>query len=465
MSIYFYHVFEAYFALVLLLALAKVELKDFCVGFCIGTFIALAAFKIAQDNLAIDELNTFACILAIAALVAPLYLFRFRFLKIICLSILFFSFYAIYRAISIDFRLFGGELLDTLSIVSFGFTLLAFTLLGLFYALIRTIETPKRTAIALFVVISLFCALKLLAHSLLELMRFGVIETGAWTLSLIAKAIYYGAFLPYFYAALIVVLLALKAKTPLVLPIKKIVGSIEFRRAKARLERGSSKIKSAIALLVISCATLLYFDLYASRPPTISEAVILEPIDDEFIINVSDLADNDLHRFAYITDEGIKIRFFAINRFKDKTSPVVVYDACMICGDMGYIKKQDEIICVSCNVRIFLSSIGKEGGCNPIPFPFEFDGEYVSVKFDELVKGAHYFNEIVEKEVRDPVSGAKLINLKAPFSYEYGVRTYFFESEENYRLFIENPEAYVAELKQAYYRTQGFIGLKGDNEN
>jgi len=206
-------------------------------------------------------------------------------------------------------------------------------------------------------------------------------------------------------------------------------------------------------------AFMLFYDVIASRPPTISTPTILEPVNGEFKIPMELLRDNDLHRFAYITDEGNKIRFFLLNRYKEKDAPVAVFDACMICGDMGYVKKGDELICIACNVRIFIPSVGKEGGCNPIPFPYHFDGTEITIKLETILKGVNYFSEVVEKSVIDPVNGAKLINLKAPKTYVYGAKTYYSESSETYEKFKENPERYVGLPHEAHWRAQGYQAL------
>ncbi|WP_314991287.1 Fe-S-containing protein, partial [uncultured Campylobacter sp.] len=185
-----------------------------------------------------------------------------------------------------------------------------------------------------------------------------------------------------------------------------------------------------------------YYDLHASKPPEISDPIIVEPVNNEFKFDVEKLADNELHRYAYINDEGREIRFFLLNRFSDRASPTIVFDACAICGDMGYVKKGGDLICISCNVRIFLPSVGKEGGCNPIPMPFEFDGKFVTVTLDTIQSGANYFSKVVEKMVLDPVSRKKVSNIGSK-SYLYYNRTYFFENEKTQAEFEANPEKYV----------------------
>ena len=71
----------------------------------------------------------------------------------------------------------------------------------------------------------------------------------------------------------------------------------------------------------------------------------------------------------------------------------------------------------------------------------------------------NYFSEVVEKTVHDPVSGAKLINLKAPKTYTYGGKTYYFENTNTYEKFKENPEQYVGLPQEAHWRAKGYQAL------
>ncbi|MDR1461282.1 MAG: Fe-S-containing protein [Campylobacteraceae bacterium] len=471
MSIYFFHTIQAYFGIIIYLALwnKRISVKDFFVSAIAGSICALTFFKIANDFLVINELKTASYFLAsfLLLLLSFFFVLHVRIFKIIIASLLIFCFNIYYRVISYDFQLFGGELLDTLSIVSFGFVILGFGLLTFLYLLLRDIASKisnKITVLFIFIM-TILLILRLLADGALELMRFGILDTNALLLSVVAKLIYYGSFLPYVYSFLVLCLMGFYLCALPKLPEKNVVGSVVFRKTKALIQNTFNVSKLTLVVLVATNGIMFYYDFYASKPPKLSEAKVIEPVNNEFKIPFELLKDNKLHRFAYITDAGNKIRFFALNRFPDKPSPVAVFDSCMICGDMGYIKNGDELICISCNVRIFLPSVGKEGGCNPIPFPYEFDGEYITIKLETIEKGVNYFNEIVEKEVIDPVSGRKIINLKAPFSYMYGGKTYFFETEENYREFMKNAQQYAADFKQTYWRAQGFTALKeGDND-
>lgn len=221
--------------------------------------------------------------------------------------------------------------------------------------------------------------------------------------------------------------------------------------------------------LGLACTALLavgltYQDVYASRPPTLSEAQAVVPGDDGSVrIRVASVADGNLHRFAYIASDGHRVRFFLINRIDDpeRVRLGVVFDACMICGDEGYIQDGNEIICIACNVRLFRPSIGKPGGCNPIPLDHEIAGDTVVISAAALEQGGRYFSEVAEIEVADPVSGAKLINTVAPFQYEFRGKTFFFENRDTYDAFRAAPEAYAADTVSRLWRVQGHKGGEG----
>ncbi|MGP1580767.1 MAG: Fe-S-containing protein [Wolinella sp.] len=366
-----------------------------------------------------------------------------------------------YGIISQDFPLLEGELLDTLSLLSSGFVLLALLLLIMLVwgakGLLRNRATSQRIAL---VILALLIMLTLLGDVGITLMRLNVLPAHSLLLSLVAKILHYTFLLPYISVGILFMLVFLRFAFAPKLPNKSEVGSIPFRKLKALREALVRSCGLSAASLLVLLLLMLYYDLYASRAPQISTPTVLEPVDGYFAIPMERLRDNELHRFAYITDEGNEIRFFLINRFPDKDSPVAVFDACMICGDMGYVKKDGELICIACNVRIFIPSVGKEGGCNPIPFPFEFDGKDVKITLDTILKGVHYFSKVVEKEVSDPVSGAKLINLKAPKSYLFGGKTYYFENEKNLETFKQDPERFVGEMTRAFYRAQGYKALQ-----
>ena len=93
-------------------------------------------------------------------------------------------------------------------------------------------------------------------------------------------------------------------------------------------------------------------------------------------------------------------------------------------------------------MRIFLPSVGKPGGCNPIPLDYSFDGQNIRINLDELEKGANFFSEVVEKMVLDPVS-RELISNNSKFNYLYYGRVYYFKNAQNQANFEANASKFV----------------------
>lgn len=298
------------------------------------------------------------------------------------------------------------------------------------------------------------------ADVLLALMRLEMVELTSIRLSFVAKAGKYSYVFPYVHALLIAALaIVFLARRPAATPQELAeMEKAERRKAQSRVMFEMRWFKSALASAVVIFAVLLYYDVYATRPPKISTPVELTPDTTGLIkIKIADVMDGNLHRYSYVTDDGHVVRFFLINRSRGQSSRIgVVYDACMLCGDMGYIQEKNEVICIACNVRIFLPSIGKAGGCNPIPLVHKVEGEHVVVSVEELDKGARYFSQVVSRKVKDPVTGRELESNKAIYRHEYKGRTYFFESEESGEKFKQSPEKYVGEQESRYYRVQGY---------
>jgi uncharacterized membrane protein/YHS domain-containing protein len=306
---------------------------------------------------------------------------------------------------------------------------------------------------------SLLLVVQWSAEFLLGLMRLELVELTSIRLSFVAKASKYAHGIPY----VLTLLLTLMAEVfffrrPAIAPHGPgEAGQAEQRKARSRVIFEMRWFRSALATVAFIFAVLLYHDIYASRPPMITPPQYLTPDAAGLMkIKIADVMDGKLHRYAYITDDGHVVRFFLINRSRGQARIGVVYDACMLCGDMGYLQEKNEVICLACNVRIFVPSIGKAGGCNPIPLTHEVDGDQIVVSVEELDKGAHYFSQVVSRQVKDPVTGRELESSKAPFRHQYQGRTYFFESEASGEKFKASPVTYVGEQESRYYRVQGY---------
>lgn len=465
MSIYFVHFVSAFLPLSFILAfLFKDLLKPF-VAVLIGCLFGYFAFYIAMLSLRHLELSFYVNIVYIASLLGILVLFRssFLFLKFILLFCFSFCVSVKYLLLSQDFPIFAS-VLDTTSIISFSLIILAFLLCVALFYFFRWQKIYNMKLSFTFLLLLILCeSSEALAHILLIAMREKLIGTEFFifnfefnVLSFVAKNLYFAAFTNYLYLFL-VLLLAFLALSSCPKPSQK--GhflDIAYRQNKALVQKFKFFFTLGFASVLFCMSMLLYFDKIASKPISIDPPKEILPINDEFVFDIELLRDNNLHRFAYVTSEGKVVRFFLINKREDRDSPVAVFDSCMICGDMGYVKKGGELICISCNVRIFLPSVGKEGGCNPIPLAYSFDGQKIRIKLEDVIAGSNYFTQIKEIEVSDPISGEKVLNTKAPYSYSYAGLSYYFVNEKNYELFKAEPEKYVSLKKSPKFRVQAY---------
>ena len=468
MSIYFIHFFSVFLPFIFVVALSSAYIKNtnrifitVCISFLFGYF----AFFIAANSLQTAQLHFFANFLALICFIG---LFILSFLKkeflIIRFSFITFLSFAVtirYFYISQDFAIFTSSLLDNQAIISLSFILLALVLLVLLFIFLRWQFALSKNLNLIFLTLIILCEFdKILASILLTAMRENLIPTDELTLSFVAKSLDYTDKMIYLYLLFTLILSFVCLKFRVKNNEKKHLFDIKFRKNEAKSATINAYFSTSFISLVLAFCIMLHFNLVASKPIQIDTPKEVLPDDNGlFVFDIELLRDNALHRFAYVTSEGKVVRFFLLNKREDKDSPVAVFDACMLCGDMGYVKKGGELICIACNVRIFLLSVGKEGGCNPIPLSYTFDGNKITIKLEDVIVGTNYFTQIKEILVQDPVSKTKILNSKAEFSYIYKGLTYYFASEVNYNAFIKEPEKYVDNNLSAKFRAQGYEEL------
>lgn len=87
------------------------------------------------------------------------------------------------------------------------------------------------------------------------------------------------------------------------------------------------------------------------------------------------LEDGKLHKYLFKQGEQ-EARFFVL--LTPEGQLTVDLDACAICKPDGYGQAEGSVICYYCKTLIPLETVGKPGGCNPVPVAF-------SVKEDSVV--------------------------------------------------------------------------------
>ena len=133
-------------------------------------------------------------------------------------------------------------------------------------------------------------------------------------------------------------------------------------------------------MILALTADFIYARVNAAPP----QARPVEAVNNRIRIPVAQVQDGTLHLFT-LTASGPPIRFLVI---KKPNGYGTALDACLICGAEGYRQDGQNVICRHCASAIYIPSIGQKGGCNPIGFPSQVQGDDVVIDVSSLTKAA-----------------------------------------------------------------------------
>ena len=96
-----------------------------------------------------------------------------------------------------------------------------------------------------------------------------------------------------------------------------------------------------------------------------------------------------LERFV-VSIDGRPVRFIAVP--VDKQGHIATaFDACVICGPHGYYQEGQGLFCLHCGSVINPASVGRSGGCNPIPLNSRVEGGNLVLSANDLKAGVSTF--------------------------------------------------------------------------
>ncbi len=154
------------------------------------------------------------------------------------------------------------------------------------------------------------------------------------------------------------------------------------RKALFFVKRGRRLCAFMSVLIIIIALDLTAVKDYQNKGFTLSPAEECV-IDDVYAhIPLTQVSDKMLHRFQYITEDGIAVRFIIIQ--KQGSSFGIGFDACEICGATGYYQRGEQVVCMLCDVVMNINTIGYKGGCNPIPLPYVIENGEILIKLADL---------------------------------------------------------------------------------
>jgi len=278
---------------------------------------------------------------------------------------------------STELMSFLGTLLGVVAAVLFGVTFVKGSV---------RINLPKFFRVT--TIILLFVAAQLIVSGLHELSENGVLPSSRREMAIIGPIVRNDLFffITIFALAALMVLFEIKRREPVPVP----ASPAERRKAmwSARRERLWMASVYASSFLFILLVTAEF--IYAKSVNTLSPATAVTFVDGKATIPLSQVSDHDLHAFA-ATVNGINIRFWLYQKPDGKIA--TVFDACQICGPVGFHKGPNGVVCRNCAAPINSQSVGTAGGCNPIPLQATVTSDAIIITEADVAAGTRYFRQ------------------------------------------------------------------------
>jgi FTR1 family protein len=286
----------------------------------------------------------------------------------------------------------AGVSLNSTELMSFLGTLLGVALAVVFGVMFvkGSVRIDLRKFFNVTTVILFFVAAQLIISGLHELSESGVIWSSKREMALIGPIARNDYFFPLTMLALValMVLLEYRRRQPQ-------AGIVAATKAEERKLQWTAKRERLWAVLV--CVTAFVFIMtitaeviYAEGPPPLSQAMEVTFTNGKAVISTKDLPKGELQRYAANVN-GARVRFLLYR--KPDGNIASVFDACQICGGVGFYKGTSGIICKNCAAPINPQSVGQPGGCNPIPLQSVQDGDSVVISITDLAQQVGQFSK------------------------------------------------------------------------
>ena len=305
-------------------------------------------------------------------------------------GLFFFVFLMVFREGVETVLILSGVSLNSTELMSFLGTLLGVVAAGLFGVTFVKgsvrINLPKFFRVT--TIILLFVAAQLIVSGLHELSENGVLPSSRREMAIIGPIVRNDLFffITIFALAALMVLFEIKRREPVPVP----ASPAERRKAmwSARRERLWMASVYASSFLFILLVTAEF--IYAKSVNTLSPATAVTFVDGKATIPLSQVSDHDLHAFA-ATVNSVNIRFWLYQKPDGKIA--TVFDACQICGPVGFHKGPNGVVCRNCAAPINSQSVGTAGGCNPIPLQATVTSDAIIITEADVAAGTRYFRQ------------------------------------------------------------------------
>jgi FTR1 family protein len=231
-------------------------------------------------------------------------------------------------------------------------------------------------------------AAQLVIAGLHELSESGIIPSSKTEMSIIGPIVRNDLFFFITIVALAALMILFDAKRRE--PVVESNSPAERRKAlwSARKERLWMTSVYTFSFLFVAMVTAEF--VYAKSKSALSPSTEVSFVNGTVTIPLSQVSDGDLHRYE-AHENGTAIRFWLYQ--KPDRRIATVFDACQICGAVGFYKTANGVVCKNCAAPINPQSVGTAGGCNPIPLKATQTADAVIITEADIAAGTRVFEK------------------------------------------------------------------------
>src|ERR1700720_1264827 len=229
---------------------------------------------------------------------------------------------------------------------------------------------------------------QLLISGLHELSENGVLPSSREEMAIIGPIVRndFFFFITILALAALMVLFEMKNRQPLELPAARAAR----RKALWTTRRETLGMASVYVFSFVFIVMITASFIYEKSASALSPATEVSFVDGKVSIPLKQLYDGELHRYE-AQEGGTEVRFWLYQKPDGKIA--TLFDACEICGAVGFYKGTHGVVCKNCAAPINPQSVGMAGGCNPIPLKAQVTDDAVVVSEVDIAAGRHYFEQ------------------------------------------------------------------------
>ncbi len=285
----------------------------------------------------------------------------------------------------------AGVSLNSTELMSFLGTLLGVALAVVFGVMFvkGSVRIDLRKFFRVTTVILFFVAAQLLISGMHELSETGFLPPSKREMAVIGPIVRNDFFFPITMLTLValMILFEYRRRKP---EAAAAVSKAEDRKQEwtARRERRWAVLACITAFVFIFMVTAEF--IYAKDVPVSPAIELAFNSDGKAVISTKGLAEGDLQRYS-VQVKGVTVRFLLYRKPDGKVA--TVFDACQICGGVGFYKGTSGIVCKNCAAPVNAQSMGQPGGCNPIPLQSTQDGDSMVIQITDLAQQVGQFSK------------------------------------------------------------------------